>query len=62
MFIGERRRLQLLGVLAKRPNVLLLDEPTNDLDLNTLNVLERFILDDYKGVRCLLALLVRKYK
>ena len=62
IFIGERRRLQLLGVLAKRPNVLLLDEPTNDLDLNTLNVLERFILDDYKGVCCLLALLVRKYK
>jgi len=47
---GERRRLQLLGVLAKRPNVLLLDEPTNDLDLNTLNVLERYILDDYDGV------------
>jgi ATP-binding cassette subfamily F protein uup len=47
---GERRRLQLLGVLAKRPNVLLLDEPTNDLDLNTLNVLEQYILEDYDGV------------
>ncbi|EOD42114.1 hypothetical protein EMIHUDRAFT_61142 [Emiliania huxleyi CCMP1516] len=33
---GERRRLQLLSVLAKEPNVLLLDEPTNDLDLDTL--------------------------
>jgi len=39
-----------MGVLAKRPNVLLLDEPTNDLDLNTLNVLERYLLDDYEGV------------
>lgn len=27
---GERRRLQLLQVLAKAPNVLLLDEPSND--------------------------------
>ena len=28
---GERRRLQLLQVLAAAPNVLLLDEPSNDL-------------------------------
>ena len=40
---GERRRLQLLLVLAARPNVLLLDEPTNDLDLDTLRVLEDFL-------------------
>ena len=45
---GERRRLQLLVVLAARPNVLLLDEPTNDLDLDTLRVLEDF-LDDWPG-------------
>ncbi|HEX2851208.1 MAG TPA: ABC-F family ATP-binding cassette domain-containing protein [Acidimicrobiales bacterium] len=45
---GERRRLQLLLVLAERPNVLLLDEPTNDLDLDTLRVLEDF-LDDWPG-------------
>lgn len=31
---GERRRLQLLQVLAKAPNVLLLDEPSNDLGKN----------------------------
>src|SRR5436305_260821 len=37
---GERRRLQLLIVLAGLPNVLLLDEPTNDLDLDTLRALE----------------------
>ena len=40
---GERRRLQLLTVLASRPNVLLLDEPTNDLDLDTLRSLEEFL-------------------
>jgi ATP-binding cassette subfamily F protein uup len=45
---GERRRLQLLVVLAGRPNVLLLDEPTNDLDLDTLRVLEDY-LDDWPG-------------
>jgi len=45
---GERRRLQLLAVLAGRPNVLLLDEPTNDLDLDTLRILEDF-LDDWSG-------------
>jgi ATP-binding cassette subfamily F protein uup len=45
---GERRRLQLVEVLMRRPNVLLLDEPTNDLDLDTLRVLEDF-LDDWPG-------------
>ncbi len=45
---GERRRLQLLRVLADRPNVLLLDEPTNDLDLETLRALEDF-LEDWPG-------------
>ena len=45
---GERRRLQLLAVLARQPNVLLLDEPTNDLDLDTLRILEDF-LEDWPG-------------
>ena len=42
---GERRRLQLLRVLMAAPNVLILDEPTNDLDINTLAVLEDYIMD-----------------
>jgi ATP-binding cassette subfamily F protein uup len=45
---GERRRLELLRVLATAPNLLLLDEPTNDLDLDTLGVLEGF-LDSWPG-------------
>lgn len=40
---GERRRLQLLLTLAKRPNVLFLDEPTNDLDLETIRLIEDFL-------------------
>lgn len=46
---GERRRLQLLAVLTKRPNFLVLDEPTNDIDLDTLSALEDY-LDEYDGV------------
>ena len=46
---GERRRLELLRVLATAPNLLLLDEPTNDLDLDTLSELEGF-LDTWSGV------------
>lgn len=45
---GEKRRLQLIKVLAKNPNILLFDEPTNDLDLYTLEVLEDYIMD-FKG-------------
>lgn len=46
---GERRRLQLMSVLTKRPNFLVLDEPTNDIDLDTLTALEDY-LEEYKGV------------
>ena len=45
---GERRRLQLVMVLATKPNLLVLDEPTNDLDLDTLRALEDF-LDEWPG-------------
>lgn len=46
---GERRRLYLLKVLMKEPNVLFLDEPTNDLDTQTLSVLEDY-LEHFPGV------------
>jgi ATP-binding cassette subfamily F protein uup len=45
---GEKRRLQLLRLLASEPNVLLLDEPTNDLDIDTLAALED-LLDSWPG-------------
>lgn len=40
---GERRRLYLLTILIREPNLLILDEPTNDLDIVTLNVLEEYL-------------------
>ncbi|MCW6661422.1 ABC-F family ATP-binding cassette domain-containing protein [Aerococcaceae bacterium NML201209] len=46
---GERRRLYLLSLLVQQPNVLLLDEPTNDLDIDTLTVLEYYLLN-FDGV------------
>lgn len=45
---GQRRRLQLVRVLAANPNVLILDEPTNDLDIETLEVLDDYI-DSFMG-------------
>lgn len=45
---GEKRRLYLLNILIKQPNVLLLDEPTNDLDVETLTILEDY-LRHFKG-------------
>jgi ATP-binding cassette subfamily F protein uup len=41
---GEKKRLQLLKILITNPNFLVLDEPTNDFDIDTLNVLEDFLL------------------
>lgn len=45
---GEKRRLQLIRVLIKNPNVLIFDEPTNDLDLYTLEILEDYLMK-FKG-------------
>ena len=45
---GEKRRLYLLTILMKSPNLLILDEPTNDLDIVTLNILEEY-LKEYGG-------------
>jgi ABC transport system ATP-binding/permease protein len=45
---GERNRLLLAKLFAKPSNVLVLDEPTNDLDIETLDLLEEFLLN-YTG-------------
>ncbi len=42
---GEKRRLYLVEILLKNPNFLLLDEPTNDLDIQTLTILEEYLMD-----------------
>ena len=42
---GEKRRLGLMMTLMKNPNFLILDEPTNDIDLDTLQKLEDFLMN-----------------
>lgn len=41
---GEKRRLHLVCLLLKNPNFLLFDEPSNDFDIQTLSVLEDFLI------------------
>ena len=41
---GERRRLYLITRLLSNPNFLLFDEPTNDLDIETMEKLEEYIV------------------
>lgn len=41
---GERIKLQLACLLMEQPDALLLDEPSNDIDVETLEWLENFIL------------------
>ena len=48
---GQKRKLYLLMVLMGNPNFLVLDEPTNDFDIDTMNLLEDFLLN-FEG--CLL--------
>ncbi len=40
---GEKVKVRMAAVLAKRPDILLLDEPSNDIDIETLEWLEKFI-------------------
>ena len=42
---GERNRLLLARLLTRPMNVLVLDEPTNDLDIETLELLESYLVD-----------------
>jgi ATP-binding cassette subfamily F protein uup len=45
---GERNRLLLARMFARPSNILVLDEPTNDLDIETLDLLEEFLMN-YPG-------------
>ena len=51
---GEKRRLYLLTILMKQPNLLIMDEPTNDLDIVTINILEEY-LKEFKGTLILVS-------
>ena len=42
---GERNRLVLARLFTKPSNLLVLDEPTNDLDLETLELLEDYLVN-----------------
>lgn len=42
---GEKRKLYLCTLLMKNPNFLVLDEPTNDLDIQTLQIFEEYLID-----------------
>jgi len=45
---GQKRRLQLMRLLFREPNVLIMDEPTNDLDTDMLAAMED-LLDSWPG-------------
>ena len=48
---GEKVKVRMAMVMAKRPDILLLDEPSNDIDIETLEWLENFI--NYCGLSVL---------
>ena len=45
---GEKRRVALTRLLLEKPGILLLDEPTNHLDAESVQWLEKHLVD-YKG-------------
>lgn len=51
---GERNRLMLAKILSKPSNVLILDEPTNDLDMETLDILDEYLIN-YSGTLILVS-------
>lgn len=46
---GEKVKAQLMKLLMDNPTVLLLDEPSNDIDISTLELLEKLI-NDWKHI------------
>jgi ATP-binding cassette subfamily F protein uup len=45
---GEKNRIALALLFAKKTDCLIMDEPTNDLDIPTINILEEYI-QNYHG-------------
>ncbi len=51
---GERRRTALARILVARPALAILDEPSNHLDVETVEWLEGYLLDEYEGALLLI--------
>ncbi|HBC22104.1 MAG TPA: glycosyl transferase family 2, partial [Porphyromonadaceae bacterium] len=47
---GWRMRIELAKILLAHPDVLLLDEPTNDLDIESIQWLEQFLMTKARAV------------
>jgi ABC transport system ATP-binding/permease protein len=46
---GARRRVAIARLLISRPDLAVLDEPTNHLDVDTIEWLERYLLEQFAG-------------
>lgn len=46
---GEQRRVALARLLVSAPDLAVLDEPTNHLDADTIEWLEKYLVNEYRG-------------
>ena len=46
---GEKIKAQLMNILMQNPTALFMDEPSNDIDISTLELLEK-IINGWKGI------------
>ncbi len=51
---GERRRVALAQLLVEEPSLAILDEPTNHLDADSIEWLETYLQQTYKGALLLI--------
>jgi ATP-binding cassette subfamily F protein uup len=51
---GERRRVAMARLLVARPDVAILDEPTNHLDVDTIEWLEQYLGERFRGALLLI--------